>query len=131
MEIKLTKQESELYFYNALCNGLDYVTGYGLTIDFKKTDYQKALDNFKKTNPEERPCFEDVLMQILRDGKSITLIDEECDGEYTRTIKMKDVHDRVQKTKTNHLINMINEEDDAETADVIIQSVFFEDIIFG
>jgi len=28
-------------------------------------------------------------------------------------------------------MNMINEEDDAETADVVIQSVFFKDVIFG
>lgn len=131
MEIKLTTQESENYFYNALCNGLGYVTGYGLVLDYDETDYHDAKLNYKKAHPDQAPCFEDVLMQILRDGKTITLIDEECDGEYTKSISLKDVHDRVQKTPFDHLMNMVNENDDAETADVIIQSVFYEDIIFG
>jgi hypothetical protein len=67
----------------------------------------------------------------LKDGKKLTMIDHECEGEYTRSITIKDVHKRVSQTPIRHLMNMINEEDDAETADVVIQSVFFKDVIFG
>jgi len=125
MEIKLTPQESEKYFHNALCNGLSYISSYGLSLDCSDSEYKAARAKL------DSPCFEDVLMQMLKDGKTITLIDEECDGEYTKSITMDDVHNRVQKTQLNHLMNMINENDDAETADVILQTVFFEDIIFG
>jgi hypothetical protein len=125
MEIKLTNVESEEYFYNSMCNGLNYISSYGLSLDYSSSEYKAAKAKL------DTPCFEDVLMQILRDGGSITLIDEECDGEYTKSITMEDVHNRVQKTQLNHLMNMINEQDDAETADVILQTVFFEDIVFG
>jgi hypothetical protein len=125
MEIKLSPQESEKYFHNALCNGLSYISSYGLSLDCSDSEYKVAREKLNN------PCFEDVLMQMLKDGNTITLIDEECDGEYTKSITMEDVHNRVQKTQLNHLMNMINENDDAETADVILQTVFFEDIIFG
>jgi hypothetical protein len=125
MTITFTHEESENYFYNSLCNGLSYIGGYGLSLDYKKSEYQSAKEKL------ESPCFEDVLMQILRDGGSITLIDEECDGEYTKSITIKDVHEKVAKTPIKHLTDAITENDDATTADVIIQTVFYEDVIFG
>lgn len=125
MKITFTHEESENYFYNSLCNGLGEMGGYGLSLDFDEQQYKSAKEKLKS------PCFEDVLMQILRDGGSITLVDEECEGEYTKSITMKDVHERVAKTPIKHLTDAITENDDAITADVIIQTVFFEDIIFG
>ena len=125
MEITLSTQESEEYFYNALCNGLGYMGGYGLSIDYNAKDYKAAKE--KLTNP----CYEDVFMQMLRDGGTLTLVDIECDGEYTRSITIKDIHERVQKTDIKHLMDMIKENDDAITADVIIQTVFFNEVIFG
>ncbi len=126
MKITLTKQESEELFYNSICNGLDYIEcGYNLELDYSKSDYQKAKS---KTNLS---CYEDVLMQILKDGGELSLIDHEYDGEYNSSITLKDVHNKVQETPTEHLMDAINENDDACTADVILQTVFYEDIIFG
>jgi hypothetical protein len=125
MKITLTPQESEEYFYNALCNGLGYVCGYGLELDYENQDYNAAKN--KLTNP----CYEDVLMQMLRDGNKLTLIDHEGEGDMTRSITIEDVHEQVQNTPLHHLTNMIEENDDAETADVILQTVFYKEIIFG
>ncbi len=74
MKIILTHEESEKYFYNALCNSLGYVYGYGLEMDFKGEDYKSAKSKLKN------PCYEDGLMQILRDGNKLTLVDLEGDG---------------------------------------------------
>lgn len=124
MKVILTHEESENFFYNALCNSLGYVQGYGLELDFKKADYQSAKAKL------ESPCYEDVLMQILRDGNKLTLVDLEC-AEYTESITLADVHERVQNAPFDHLYNMITENDDAETGDVIIQWVFYQEVIFG
>lgn len=124
MKVILTHEESENFFYNALCNSLGYVQSYGLELDFKKADYQSAKAKL------ESPCYEDVLMQILRDGNKLTLVDLEC-AEYTKSINLNDVHENVQNAPFDHLCNMINENDDAETGDVIIQWVFYQEIIFG
>ena len=131
MKIVFEKQEAENIFHSALCNGLGYVGGYGLQLDFDDKDYEKAKKTLKKASPKETICYEDVLVQILREGGELTLIDIECDGEYTSRIKMEDVYERLPLTPTRFLMDMINEQDDAETADCIIQSVFFKDIVFG
>ena len=125
MTITFTHEESEKHFHNALCNGLGYIQGYGLVLECDESEYRSAKAKL------ESPCYEDILMQILNDGGTLTLVDEECDGEYTKSITIKDVHERVAKTPIDHLTNVITENDDAETADVIIQTVFYEDLIFG
>jgi hypothetical protein len=59
------------------------------------------------------------------------MLDEEGEGENDSTISLSDVHERVSQTPIKFLTDMITENDDAETADVIIQTVFYKDIIFG
>jgi hypothetical protein len=132
MTIILTPQESEEYFYNALCNGLGYVQQYGLDLRYDVNQYKDAKLRLQSLKPNESICYEDVLMQILRDGGKLNLFDEEeqLDNE-DNFITLEDVHERVAKTQTNHLLDMINENDDADTADVMLQQVFLGDIIFG
>jgi hypothetical protein len=124
MTVQLTPQESETHFHNALCNGLGQVRAYGLELEYDIDHYKEArwsLDN---------PCFEDVLMQILKDGHSLTLVDEEGDEE-DAIVTLKEVHERVSKTPIRHLVDAIEENDDAETADVILQTVFLNDVVYG
>lgn len=131
MKIVLEKAEAEELFHNSLCNGLGYMRGYGLEFEYSADDYEKAKESLKRIPRNTCICYEDVLMQILREGGELALIDIECDGEYTSRIKLEDVHERVALTPIRHLMDAINEEDDAVTADCIIQSVFFKDVIFG
>jgi hypothetical protein len=131
MEIKLTPQESEEYFYNALCNGLGYMSYYGLSLDFSDDDYRDAKTKLERESPGIFLAFEDVLMEMLRMGKTLTLLDDEGEGDNDATITLKDVHERVSNAPSRHLMDMINENDDADTADVIIQQVFFNEIVFG
>lgn len=131
MELKLTNEESELFFYNSLCNGLGYMSGYGLELVVDDSSYKNAKENLQKKNNDSAICYEDVLMQILRDGGNLIFNDVEEDGEYTRSITMNDVHERVPLTPAEWLIQMRDEEDDAETADAILQTVFYQEIIFG
>lgn len=127
MKIVLTPQESENLFFDAMCNvfGVGYHESYGLELDYNTEEYQSAktkLDN---------PCWEDILLQILKDGGKLTLVDLEGGGEYTKSITLKDVHEKVCKTPFNHLVDAINEEGDASTSDVILQTVFFNEVVFG
>ena len=127
MTIKLSKQESEEYFYNAICNGLGYVeSGYYLELRYNEEEYKQSADKLKKEG--NSPCYEDIIMEILRQGHKINLYDLE--GEEDHIISLKDVHEKVENTQLNYLMEMINEEDDADTADVILQTVFLGGIIF-
>jgi hypothetical protein len=124
MEIRFTQQEAQGIFLDALSNGLGYIGGYGLDLDYKKEDYKKAKDKLTS------PCYEDVLLQILLDGNSLTIIDEE-DEDNINTITIQDVYDRISSTPFDHLSDMINGNDDATTADVILQTIFFNEVIYG
>jgi hypothetical protein len=129
MKITLTPQESEEYFYNALCNGLDYIQGYGIVLKTQQSQYEAAKQSLKAKGVS--PCYEDVLMEILRQNGKLKLKDIEGEGSMDAEITLADVHERVQSTPLAHLVAMINETDDADTADVILQHTFYQDIIFG
>ena len=125
MELSLTSDESQEIFYNALCNGMGYIQGYGLEWNWNNEEYKIAKEKLKS------PCFEDVLMQILQDGGTLNLIDVEGGDDEMTSIDIDHVNDRVQHAPLEHLMDMINENDDACTADVILQHVFFEEIVYG
>lgn len=132
MKILLTKDESEAYFFNALCNGLGYVCGYGVKLDYSDSDYKSSRERLTTRNESSNStCFEDVIMEILRGGGSITLVDIEGEGDMTRTITLADIHARVANSPLEALTEMAMQEDDANTADMIIQTVFFNEILFG
>jgi NAD(P)H-dependent flavin oxidoreductase YrpB (nitropropane dioxygenase family) len=133
MKIQFEKEEAENIFYNALCNavGTGLIGGYGLKMGYDEEEYRQARELFKKEKPNETPCWEDVLMEILRSGNQLTLIDEEGDGEYTRSITLQDVHERVSTVSGRALLNIIQEQDDADDADIVIQTVFFKEVVFG
>ena len=128
-KIKISPTKSIEFFHNALCNGMSYIEGYGLSLDYDHYQYEVAKDKLRSN--EESDCWEDILVQILKDGGELTLIDEECGGAYTRSITITDVINKMEKVPLNFLMQMINEEDDAETADIILQTIFFNEIIFG
>jgi hypothetical protein len=132
MEVKLTPQESEEHFFNALCNGASYIESYGISIEPKEKDYLAAKQSLKdkKGQVHTMLCYEDVWMEILRMGRPLIMVDNEG-GQEPKEVYLEDVHERVAKTEPRHLLNAINEEDDAETADVILQTVFYQEVIFG
>jgi len=131
MKITLTNEESEIIFHNALCNGLSCMRNYGLELDYKDEEYTKAREELNKTNPNNTICYEDILLKMLQMGYKLTLVDEEGDGAYTSEIGINEVHERVQLAPARNIINTLDETDDVEDADVIIQTVFFNEIIFG
>ncbi len=127
--IEITKEKKEEIFYNALCNGLGYIGGYGLELEYDENDYQKAKKSYLSRGTA--PCYEDVLMEILRNGDSLIFNDVEGDGDQTRSITMDDVYTGILKTPVRDLMDMIEENDDACTADAVIQSVLYGELIFG
>ena len=130
MKIILTPQESEEYFYNALCNGLGYVEfAYEYELIYDERMFEEAHKVLQKEKPDEVLGYEDVLMKILRDGGELNLYEEE--SLECNNITLKDVHERVANTPINHLMDMVQKRDDEVTADVIIQQVFFNKVIFG
>ena len=140
MKIVLEKAESEKHFHNALCNG-SQIRDYGIHLDYSEKDYKlakKSLHTKMKAGTAidscgekmQTMCCEDIWMEILRTGGTLIMVDEE-NAVGDKKITLKDVHSRVAKTPIHHLMDAIEERDDADTADCIIQTVFYKKIVFG
>ena len=127
MKVLFEKHESEEMFHDALCNGLSEISIHGLKIDYSDDDYKKAKD--KLSTDEFSAVYYDVLMQILKDGNKLKLVDEEGDNSWS--ITLGDVHGRMSNVDFKHLVDMSYGNDDAVTADVIIQTIFINDVMYG
>ena len=129
MNINLTHEESEAHFYNAICNGLGELRYYDLELDYDTKEYKAAKQQLNNKQPDTQVCWEDVLMEMLRSGNTLWIVDQNDDERHPITLDL--VHERVQQTPVNHLMNAINENDDATTADCIIQTVVYGEVIYG
>jgi len=125
MEIKLEREEILSVFHTALCNGLAQMQYYGIALDYDKDDYDSAKGKVKDG------CYEDVLMQVLLDGKSLLFVDEESDDSEFHEVFLDDVLTGVVKADPDVLFNIINERDDAFDADYVLQCVVFGEVIYG
>jgi hypothetical protein len=129
MNINLTHEESEAHFYNAICNGLGELKYYDLDLDYDAKEYKAAKQQLNTKQPDTQACWEDVLMEMLRSNNTLWIVDENDNERHPITLDL--VHERVQQTPVNHLMNAINENDDATTADCIIQTVIYGEVIYG
>jgi len=133
MEVKLTAEESEKMFHDALCNEGGCFRSSGCELDWNEKDYKKAKRSLQSKNKNASICIEDVLVEILRIGGKLKVNDVEGRGEYTREITLKDVHERVQKSPMNCIMALSEDGDggDCWTAFAVLQTVFFEEEVFG
>jgi hypothetical protein len=129
MTIQLTTAEAEELFYDAMCNGLNELSYYDLEMDWDEHEYRDARLKLAKAQPTVQQCFEDILMEMLRSGNTLWIVDQNDDERHPITLEL--IHERVQLTPHRHLMDAINEDGDATTADCILQTVIYKEVIFG
>jgi len=109
MTVKLTPTESETIFHNALCNGLGYVEGYGIELDFNKQDYARAVGEewiIKKSNNDEYVSYDDSNTSRIG-GYSITHNRDSAEKFLTK----KDAQQTIDKNNLElHLMSEFNVE---------------------
>ena len=127
MTIQLTPTEAENYFYDAMCNGFGELSYYDLQLDYDDDEYKAAKQKYESSHTSA--CWEDVLMEMLRSGNTLWIVDQNDDERHPITLEL--IHERVQLTPHRHLMDAINENGDATTADCILQTVIYKDVIFG
>ena len=129
--MKLTNKEKEEIFYNSLCNaqGIGYLNSYGVEMSYEPLQYALIREALKEAG--KAICYEDILMEILKRGGSLTYIDIEGEGEMTSTIMMNDVYERIDNVPKTIIGNFLSENDDVVDADVVLQTIFWNKVIFG
>lgn len=132
-QITLTNKKAEAIFFDALCNGQYYLSDYGFGLFYSRKEYIKAKKELESQFTENYSiAWEDVLMQILRNGQTLKLVsihDDEDEREIF-SITLEDVYKNMALVPNFHLLAMINGKDDAITADAILQTIFFKDIVY-
>lgn len=131
MKIVLTLQESEEIFHASLCNAesTGYMAGYGLQLRWHEKSYKEAKERLKERG--EDACQEDILLEILRGGGHLTYFDIEGGGGEPWSINLQDVHEKVSNAPIGTILRFAEQQDDAEDADVILQTVFMGGVVFG
>lgn len=105
-------------------------------IDNSTKEYESTKAKLKKTS--DCVCLEDVLMDMLDHGMDIVICeDEEEDGSYDvqHKINLAKILNAVAQAYNDGYVstenNVVDDDFDSETADVIIQYACFNDIVYG
>lgn len=111
--------------HTALCDGLGQICGYGFQVDYTKEAYTTAKEKLSN------PCYEDVLIQLLKDGEDITFVDVENDGEETSVLNLATFLERYNNVPKDTIKKLKEGDYDANDADDFLQYILFNEITFG
>lgn len=135
----LSQQEALEYLNNSLANayGTGYIQSYGLEIKYDVNEYEAAktrikAEHMKRTGKDITVAFEDVMTEIIRGGGTLTMVDEEG-GEPDYKMNLETLMQNVNGDKMpQHIISeLVEENDDASTADTYLQVAFMNEIVYG
>lgn len=120
--------------HHCLCNsGLTFFGGYGLSVDWPDGDYQVAAEKLQTAFDfgANNVCHEDVLIQIIKDGNRIVIRDDEDNGAIVGNLSLVTIHGNWDAIRQSDLLELYHEQDDADTADCILQTLCFGSIVYG
>lgn len=132
-KIIFEKEKALEILHSIFCNGaLSCFSDYGFVLDWVSSEYGKA----KKDLGHEGVgfggvCYEDILVQIVRNGGELIFIDEECEGDNTKKLNLGVLIDGLNNASLDKVFEIINGEDDATTGELVLQEILFGEVIFG
>lgn len=128
VRVSISDNDVPTLFRDCLCSGS---VGFGaLRLEFAHDSYAEAKESLRKQKPDETLCWEDVITEMLKIGKTLTFIDVE-DEETFYLVNLETIRKNVAKIELQHLNAMINEQDDAITHDSILQTLIMGEIVYG
>lgn len=127
IEFSCKKDVSENDLVNILSCALSDGCAYWCDdFDYSKSEYEEAKSTLRAS--KENICFEEVLLQMLKEDKTLTLHDAEEDRIYPLTLDklMRGIGKHISNGATRDIDNW-----DAEDADCVIQYALFDEIVFS
>jgi hypothetical protein len=125
---KITKKGMLKMFWTCMTSSS---IGFGsLELDYDPTDYGNARK--KLSAKGDTPCWEDVLVEMLRQGKKLAWFDVEEEGlEERHWFTLDDLIDNFEDVNNYHLADLLAGGDDAVTHDSILQCLLLGEIVYG
>ena len=124
-ELKITTENIVDYVLCCEAGGFDY---WGELCSDDK-DYEAARERLQKKNEADfKPCYEDVLAEILEHGGKLTVYDREEDKDHDLTMEklLNGWKKYIEEYNTYDF-----DEYDAISADCILQHAIFGEVIYG
>ena len=123
---KIDRQVLEDIFVTALEGGSNY--WYYLS--------EEAIKLIRDAVPKsEDPYLSTAILKAIEKGVEVPINDAEDEEEVIGTISLKTMQERLQKLSrsgnSNALMAHINEDGDADSADIVFQYLAFGEIVFG
>jgi len=130
VSIKFTDDFKKEIIYNSLCNGLGQLQCYGLELLWNDEDYIEAKKSYyKRIDKISGACYEDILMELITMEKKVVFEDTETEEFFD--FKLSNALMNLDNLPMWAIIQILEENDDAVTADVVLQYCLFNEIIFG
>jgi len=130
VSIKFTDDFKKEIIYNSLCNGLGQLQCYGLELLWNDEDYTEAKKSYyKRIDKISGACYEDILMELITMEKKVVFEDTETEEFFD--FKLSNALMNLDNLPMWAIIQILEENDDAVTADVVLQYCLFNEIIFG
>tara|TARA_B100001094_G_C18048407_1_gene728698 strand:+ start:243 stop:641 length:399 start_codon:yes stop_codon:yes gene_type:complete len=132
MKVQLDKSEMLEVLHNAFCNGgLTELQYCDVELDLDKKEYDKASKRLRKNMVEgEILCYEDVFIEMLKEGKTIHFKDYNDDTRIGFNID-KAVDALSKQDSAKEVLETLDGRDDAWTGFNLIQRCLYGDVIYG
>lgn len=138
MKIILNDEDIIKLVYNAFVDGgLTEIRRSEIELKFHDDHYRKAKDKLKETMKHDTICYEDVLVQLFKDGR-LKFIDHNCDTGYafTPSVVMENLetvmsHNSQAVQEIMDSLNPYSSDCDCWTHYNIIQYMLFKGLIYG
>lgn len=139
MQITATTEEKVKVVYECLTTGLPYFVDYGFTLDYNGHEYNKAkksLDAQKAAgtfdNGLSSICVEDVQAEMLRMGFTLKFKGGEGNkASHVTPLNLEVIERNWDKVKPEQLLEVMQDNYDALSADIVMQGLLFGDIVYG
>lgn len=129
MKMYLEKEDCEEIFHRALCSGLTCLEKHGLGLIYEETEYKHVEDKLKGDS-DKAVWYEDILMEMLKSGYSITLYNAQG-IEPDATITLDNVHNRASLAPAPILMDLLEGVEDEISSETLLQYVFLKKIIYS
>ena len=115
--------------FNSACNFWGCLGDCGIEVKISKSDYAKAKQSCLELNPS--PCYEEVYMQCLLDGGKWKIWDNENE-ELLCEMTLQEMRDNLQQKLDRQVyFAFLEGDDDALTANSVLQIAFFGEEVYG
>jgi hypothetical protein len=130
MKERLPREEFYAIVLDSLSDGFHLLNANDIKLEYSPQDYALAKQELMEENHDKNVlCYEDVLMKMLKMGKTLSLRDLETDDvdEFT----LESMYDKSISVDARIIEEILNEEGDAITYDHFIQCCVYGELVYG